>query len=83
MATSQKRGYPVKALVTEATKDRLWALSETMGQAPSTLASIAISEYVARQSAAFGATDKAIKAMTDHLGPELATQLKIAMGSES
>lgn len=80
MATSQKRGHPIKALITESTKDRLWALSEQMGQAPSTLASIAISEYVARQSAAFGAADKAIKAMTDHLGPELVAQMKIQMG---
>jgi predicted transcriptional regulator len=76
MATSQKRGHAVKVLITETTRDRLWALSEHMGQSPATLASVALSEYVARQTSALGAADKAIQSLTDHLGPELVAQVK-------
>lgn len=77
MATTQKRGKALKILMTEGTHARLMVLSEALGQAPATLASVAVSEYVNRMSVQLAVGEKAVQAMVDHIGPEFSAQLKL------
>jgi hypothetical protein len=79
MASSQKRSKQIKLTITPEIHARLVALGERLGQAPATLASMAISIFVADQENRLGATNRAIDAMAAHLGPEFAQQMKLAM----
>jgi hypothetical protein len=77
MAIKQKRDKGLKILMTEATHSRLVALSESLGQSPATLASMAVSEYVARLTANSAMGAQAVKAMVDHIGPAFVDQMKL------
>jgi len=81
MAVSQKRNKGFKLQMTEGTHARLVALSEALGQSPATVASFAVSEYVAKQTAAGAVAEKAITSMVEHMAPAFAEQLKL-MGAE-
>jgi len=78
MATKQKRSKGLKVLMTEGTHARLFELAELLGQPAATLASVAVSEYINKYMGAQSAQDKAIKAMIEHIGPELKSQMQIA-----
>lgn len=77
MALRQKRSKAMKVLMTESTNARLFELAEMLGQPAATLASVAISEYVARYMGAKSAQDKAIAATLEYLGPEFKEQMKL------
>lgn len=81
MATKQKRSKAMKVLMTENTHARLFELADLLGQPAATLASVAVSEYVARYMGQQSAQEKAMKATLDYLGPEFKEQLKIAAAS--
>lgn len=83
MATFQKRAKPVKVLMTEATYSRLVALGEALGQTPSTLASVAVSEYVAKMTSQFSMGEKAMNALISEVAPGLKEQMKLAMEAAS
>jgi hypothetical protein len=64
-------------MMTESTFTRLHDLGELLGQSPSTLASMAVSELVQKYMGQVALQDKAVKAMVDLVGPELKSQMKI------
>lgn len=77
MASSQKRSRQIKLTITPEIHARLVALGERLGQAPATLASMAISHYVAQHEATLNAGQRAVDSMTALLGPQLTEQLKL------
>jgi hypothetical protein len=76
------RSKHVKVTMTPEMHARLVGLCERLGQTPATLASVAISLYVAQQEAGLNAGQRAVDNITAQLGPHLAEQLRIAMGSD-
>lgn len=78
MAIKQKRTRAVKVMVTDATYSRLLELSELLGQTPGTLASLGVSNLVNQYMGQVTIQDKAIKAMTDIMAPQVAEQLKLS-----
>lgn len=77
MAIRQKRDKPLKILMTETTHQRLVDLGDLLGQSPGTLASMAVSEFVNKYMGAQRVQDQTVKAMVDHLGPQMTEQLKL------
>jgi predicted transcriptional regulator len=77
----------VKVSLTPELHERLREVASQLGQAPATVASMAIGQYVANLSRQLGATERAIEAMTERLGPEVAeefrTQMKLAAGGRN
>ena len=56
--------------------EKLRVLAEHLGQTPATLASLAVSQYVAQQTVALGATERAMEGFFERLAPEVLTGLK-------
>lgn len=73
-----KRSSTLKVMLHPKMHDDLRALAERLGQAPSTLASIALSQYVAQQTAAIGATDRAVAGLFESVAPMLAKMFENA-----
>lgn len=67
----KKRSSTLKVMLQPKMHDDLRALADRLGQAPSTLASIALSQYVAQQTAALGASDRALAGLFEQLMPML------------
>lgn len=67
-----KRSSTLKVMLHPKMHDDLRALAERLGQAPSTLASIALSQYVAQQTAALGASDRAMAGIVQSMAPMMA-----------
>jgi len=65
----KKRSSTLKVMLHPKMHDDLRALAERLGQAPSTLASIALSQYVAQQTAALGASDRAVAGLFEQMTP--------------
>ena len=82
MAIKQKRDKGIKIMVTEATFNRLHDLGELLGQSPSTLASMGVSNLVNQYMGQIAVQDKTIKAMTDIMAPQLVEQMKIVEASK-
>lgn len=84
MASSQKRSRQLKVTMTPETHARLVALGEHIGQSPATLASMAISLYVAQQEASLNAGQRAVDAMVGQMAPELQHHLRdlLTVGKE-
>ena len=82
MAIKQKRDKGIKIMVTEATFKRLHELGELLGQSPSTLASMGVSNLVNQYMGQIAVQDKTIKAMTDLMAPQLVEQMKIVEASK-
>jgi hypothetical protein len=71
MATLTKRSSALKIMLHPDMHDKLRALAQHLGQAPSALASLAVSQYVAQQTAALGASERAVTGLIDSLAPDL------------
>ena len=71
MALKQTRSKPFKVNLTPAMHERLTSLSERLGMAPASLASIAIAEYVANKSGAFEAQKEVMEKMVLSMAPQL------------
>lgn len=74
--TTTKRSASVKIQLHPDMLEKLRRLAEDLGQAPATLASIAVSSYVAQQTRAMGATEKAMEAAFSGVGPEVLEHIK-------
>lgn len=77
MAIKQKRDKALKIMVTEVTFNRLQELGELLGQSPSTLASMGVSNLVNQYMGQISVQDKAVKAMTEIMAPALTEQMRI------
>ena len=85
MATtlSGKRSSSVKVMLHPDMHEKLRVLAEHLGQAPATIASLAVSQYVAQQTVALGATERALSGFFDSLAPAAQEMLqKLAEGSK-
>lgn len=76
MALPTKRSAAVKIMLHPDMHAKLRDLAEALGQTPATLANIAVSLYVAQQTAALGATGRAIDKMVGEMAPHLQKQLE-------
>lgn len=74
-SSTTKRSSAVKVMLHPDMLEKLKVLAEHLGQTPSTLASIAVSQYVAQQTVALGATEKAIDGFLDRMTPEVLNPL--------
>lgn len=85
MATtlSGKRSSSVKVMLHPDMHDKLRVLAEHLGQAPATVASLAVSQYVAQQTVALGATERAMNGFFESLAPQMREMLeKLAEGGK-
>lgn len=82
MPTPTTRTSAVKIMLHPDMHAKLRALAATLGQTPSTLASLAVSQYVAQQTANLGATQTAITQMIDKFAPEFIGQLRLTEGEK-
>jgi predicted transcriptional regulator len=76
MPTSQRKSHQLKVSVTPELYERLREVAAQLGQAPATVASLAIGQYVAHQRAQLGAIDKATQAMADQVGVTLKEEIR-------
>lgn len=79
-----KRSSAVKIMLHPEMAEKLRVLAEHLGQTPSTLASLAVSQYVAQQTVALGATERALNGFFEQLGPGVQEMLeKLAGGGKN
>lgn len=72
----KKRSSTLKIMLHPKMHEDLRALAERLGQASATLASIAVSQYVAQQTASLGASDRAMAGLFESVGPMLQQMLE-------
>lgn len=59
--------------------EKLRVLAERLGQTPATLASVAVSQYVAQQHASLGASERAMEGFMHKLAAEMGPGLQKLM----
>nr|CRY96507.1 hypothetical protein [uncultured prokaryote] len=69
--STTKRSSSVKVMLHPDMHEKLRALAEHLGQAPATVASLAVSQYVAQQTVALGATERAMTGFFEALAPQV------------
>lgn len=79
--SNTKRSAAVKVMLHPDMHEKLRVLAEHLGQTPSTLASIAVSQYVAQQTVALGATEKAVEGFFDRMAPSVLEALQSTLGA--
>jgi len=80
MAIKQKRDKGLKIMMTETSFARLNELGELLGQSPSTLASIAVSNLINDYMGKVTLQEKAMNAMVKEVGPKFKEQLELMVG---
>jgi predicted transcriptional regulator len=65
----KKRSSTLKIMLHPKMHEDLRVLADRLGQASATLASIAVSQYVAQQTAAIGASDRAMAGLFESMAP--------------
>ena len=76
MATKQNRDYIMSVKLTSDMRDKLAFVADALGQAPATVASFAIGQYVATQTASLKASSTMGEGFAKALVPELAELFK-------
>lgn len=76
MATTMKRTAAVKILLSPNIDQQLRDLAERLGQSPATLASMAVSQWVAQQHNSLGASERAVEGFFERLAGDLSPDLK-------
>lgn len=71
------RSVPLKVTITPELHERLREVAAQLGQAPATVASLAIGQYVAQISRSLGAVDSMTSAIATQMGPEMQKQMKL------
>jgi predicted transcriptional regulator len=79
-ASSTKRSSAVKIMLHPDMAQKLRALADHLGQTPATLASIAVSQYVAQQTAALETTARVVEGFFEHIAPEVLNSLQKRLG---
>lgn len=75
--TKVSRSFPLKVTITPELHERLRVVAAQLGQAPATVASMAIGQYVSTMQASLGASDRAIDKVMQTMGPGLMEQMKL------
>ena len=81
MATSQRKSVQIKISLTPKLYEDLRNVSEALGQAPATLAGLAVGQYVAQMGSSLGASQRAVETMVDRMAPEMSEQLKLMIAA--
>jgi hypothetical protein len=76
MATSARKSVQLKVSVTPELHERLRTVAAQLGQAPATVASLAIGQFVANLVRSWGATEKAIDTMAASVGAAVSDELR-------
>jgi predicted DNA-binding protein len=77
MPNPAKRSYGFKVNVTPELHERLREVAAQLGQAPATIASMAIGSYVAQLSNSLGAGGRMVDAMAAQMAPEMQRQMQL------
>lgn len=78
----KKRSAAIKVSLTSQLHADLVEVASMLGQTPATAASFAIGQWVAQQKRSLGAAEKAVNAVVEGLGPEMAKQFSLLAGKE-
>lgn len=76
VTNAKKRSSTLKIMLHPDVHNDLRAVAERLGQATATLASVAVSQYVAQQTASLGATDRALAGFFESMKPDLLAMFK-------
>jgi predicted transcriptional regulator len=76
MATKQNRDSLMTVKLTAEMKEKLEFVAQALGQAPATVASLAVGQFVATQMASLKASTTHAETLTDALIPQLAELFK-------
>jgi hypothetical protein len=82
MPSVRKRSIAIKVNLTPELHERLRDVAAQLGQAPATLASIAIGAYVANLASSLGAGQRMVDNLSAHMGPQIVEQMKL-LGDKS
>lgn len=77
MPTKTARSVPLKVTITPELHERLREVAAQLGQAPATIASMAIGQYVAQMSRTLGAAQTMVDTISKQVAPELERQLNL------
>ncbi len=72
----KKRSSTLKIMLHPKVHDDLRVLADRLGQASATLASVAVSQYVAQQIAGIGAADRAVAGFIEMMAPMMQGMLE-------
>lgn len=75
--TRVARTFPLKVTITPELHERLRAVAAQLGQAPATIAAMAIGQYVAQMQNSLGAGDRMIEKVWGSMAPQVQEQLKL------
>jgi hypothetical protein len=73
----RKRSLGMKISLTPSLHADLVEVATAIGQTPATAASFAIGQWVAQQKRHLSATEMAVNAMAEQVGPEFARQISL------
>jgi predicted transcriptional regulator len=76
-----KRSSAMKIVLHPDMAQKLQVLADQLGQTPAILASVAVSQYVAQQTAALGVTQRVVEDLFNHIAPEVLSALQMRFGS--
>lgn len=80
MPVAIKRQNTLRAQISTEMSERLERLSNLLGLPPSTLAALAVGQWVASQERSLGATERMVDAIGAQFGDEMAQELKHQIG---
>lgn len=75
-----KRSDSLRVKVSPGMKERIERLSHLLGVPPSTIAALAVGQYVANMERSIGAVDVMAQVMGDQVGGELGAEIKRQIG---
>lgn len=79
MPSVSKRSIAIKVNLTPELHERLRDVAAQLGQAPATIAAMAIGTYVSSQHRALGAAEKMVEHMAEQAGPAMVEQMRLMM----
>jgi len=80
MANPRKRNQDIRVRVTAEVMERTKRVADLLGMPPSTLASLALAQFIAQQERGLVMVDKMADAIGGQMGQEFKTQLEAQLG---
>jgi hypothetical protein len=75
-----KQSFAITITLHPDMAQKLQVLADQLGQMPATLASVAVSQYVAQQTVALGVTRRVVEDFFSHIAPEVLSALQRRVG---
>jgi len=80
MANPRKRNQDIRVRVTAEVMERTKRVADLLGMPPSTLASLALAQFIAQQERGLVMVDRMADAIGGQMGQEFKTQLEAQLG---